>query len=474
MVLIMGRKTKIIVSIGPASNDINIILSMIKAGADGIRLNFAHGTHEDKLQTIKSVRTIENKLGVKIPIIGDLQGPTIRIGEVIEPFIVKKGQEVSIKLSSSSKGEGVIPLPIKKVYESLDEGDMIVLGGGAITCQVYKVMHNEIKLLVLNDGVIKSRMTFVIKNKDVDLPALTKKDLNDIMFCIKNNVDYIALSYVRKAEDIKLLRDYLEDKNAEDIWIIAKIETRSAVNNIKEIARYADAILIARGDLGMYFPLEKIPLMQKRIVEISLEEGKPSILATQLLESMVEKPIPTRAEIVDVMNAVMQGVDSLLLADETAIGKYPVESVKWLAKIICEAEEEARKRKIERGYSKDKILTGSPYDRLVAGLAFLAELINAKIVAFTRTGTTARRISKFRPFTQIYIGTPYIRRARQLMIYWGVKPFYIAESDPEKAFSSMKRILINLGEMGYGDLIVYLAGMRPKATDIARIEVIRE
>jgi len=455
------KQAKIIATIGPASMNLDTITKLVREGVDAFRFNFSHGTYEEKDKAIENVRFVEEKFDIEIPLIADLTGPTIRLGEIEETYL-RKGDVVYI--INSYKGDSKskhIPLPDKRTYNQIEEGDEILLDDGKITLLVDEVLADKIKCLVLNDGIIKSRRTFAIKGKEVSGPALTQKDINDVKYAVSKGFDYVALSFVRSIGDIERLRKLLRELGEEDMKIIAKIETRSAVEKIDEIISEADAVLVARGDLGMYFKLVEIPKIQELIIKKALAYGKPSIVATQLLESMVNNPIPTRSEVVDIMKAVEQGADALMLSNETAIGKYPVESVRWLRKII------------EASPPCERVIEGvneTIYDKFAKGIVLLAESLGAKIVAFTRSGATARRLSRYRPRVPVYTVTNDKRVSRQLKILRGISSCYLEDASPENFWEKASKILEDKGELSSGDIVIVIRGMRKEATDLVRIE----
>ncbi len=462
----VSRQTKIIATLGPSSASKDIVTRLVREGVDCFRINFAHGNPEVWSNMISIVRDVECVLDKPIPVIGDLQGPTVRTGILDSSYNVKKGDKVFIVLSDTgSASRFEIPLPNKKVFNIIEEGDVIALSAGAVWLRVDDVKEDSIVCIVLNDSTIKSEMTFTILNKDLPLPTITEKDIRDLNFAIESGIDYVGLSFVRSREDIRIVRDYLQDKKASDVKIIAKIETKKAVENLDSIIYDTDAVLVARGDLAMYFPLEKIPEIQLEIIRKSLYHAKPVIVATQLLESMVEKPLPTRSEVVDIMVAVKEGVDALMLADETAIGKYPVEAVRWLRKIIEEAE---RRLSIEIEYPR-----GNVHDRFAHSVAHVANLLNAKILIFTRGGTTARRVSRFRPKTNIYAATHSERVRRQLQLIWGIKPCLIKDfEDVWDALNKLLELLKREEEISIGDIIVMTGGLREGTTNLMKVIII--
>jgi pyruvate kinase len=322
---------------------------------------------------------------------------------------------------------------------------------GRVRLRVIKVSGDGVEVAALTDAVIKSRKGVVVQNKEFDLPALTKKDLGDIRFACSVGADYIGLSYVRNADNVRVLKELLREMGC-DAGVVAKIETRSAVKNVEDIARVADVILVARGDLGMNFGLEEIPRIQRRIVETSLRVGKPVVVATQLLESMVENPVPTRAEVVDTYVAVSEGVDALMLTGETAAGKYPVEAVKWLHRIVSKAEASENIRTYREG--------GPLKRRYAKGVAELAEDLNAKIIIYSSTGVTARHLASIRPNVPFYVAVPNMKVARSINILWGVNPIITPTKNHEEGLEEAFRKLIRMDEISIGDLIVMTYGMK--------------
>ena len=455
------RRTKIIATLGPASYEERVLKRLVKEGVDCFRLNFAHEDYEAKREAIELVREVEEELGTHIPIVGDLQGPVVRLGE-LEDLPVSRGEKVYLvegERGDSSARE--IPLPCRIAFDEMREGDVVLIEGGRIRLRVDYAGYRSAECTVLTDGVVRSRKTFAIEGKELPLPTITEKDVRDVDFSIEHELDYIALSFVRSAGDLEALRGILRKRGAEDIRIVAKIETRSAVERLEEIARASDVVLVARGDLAIYFGLEEIPDIQEEIVETARAYGKPVVLATQIMESMIENPVPTRSEVLDIVHAVREGVDALMLAGETAVGKYPVESVAWLCKIVAKAEEEAPEEVEAR--SEDI------YDKFARGVVILSELLGAKIVAFSRRGNTARRISRYRPKSDVYVFTPSRRVARQVRLLWGVEPhLYTGESEGLPLLEIVGE-LKKIGKLSYGDLVVATAGLKEGATDLIRI-----
>ena len=448
------RKSKILATLGPSSSSRDVIFQLIREGVDGIRLNFSHGDLKEKKELIRVVRDIEQEIGSPIPIIGDLQGPTVRLGE-FKPLQLKRGTRFRVGLN-----EGV-PVKSEEFFKLIERGDFVLFEGGRIVCKVIEINGESAILEALVEGELRPKKTVAIHGKEYDLPPLTLKDEKDLEFCIKMNVEAIALSFVKKGDDIVSLKERIEELGGNS-WVIAKIETRSAVNRINEIVREADGILVARGDLGAYFNLEEIPSIQKLLIERAAEYGKPSIVATQLLDSMIENPMPTRAEVMDVYTAIRMGADALLLTGETAIGKYPIDAIRWLERIIRKAEESGA---IARRHEPIDL-----FDRFAKGVVLMADSIDGKVVAYTKSGITARRISSFRPKNGLLAAAPSLEVARRISLLWGVYsaylPYLADKEDPSRdIIDEFKRT----GLLKVGDIVVMTRGIKAGATDAVRI-----
>ena len=442
--------TKIIASLGPASRDLNTVINLCKEGVSGFRINFAHGNEELWKSMVENVLRAENIYSKPLTVIGDLRGPSIRLGELKEQITAKKGETLKLVLSERSEGRE-LPLPVREVYEQLEVGDLVIMSDGKFRFRVSEI-GEFVELTALTDAVIGSGNTIVVANKEFDLPLLREKDLADIEFAVKNKFSYIGLSYVRGPSDLEMLRKVIKKSGGERTGIIAKIETKSAVKNLDEIVELCEAVLVARGDLGMNFGLEEIPYLQRKIIRRSIEIGKPVILATQLLESMIENPIPTRAEVVDISTATSEGVDALMLTGETAIGKHPVEAVRWLRKII-----ETTEKKMTVNKSRD---VKGLNEKFAKGVVELAEDINSKLVVFSKFGNTPRRIALLRPAVEFYVGTPDIEVARALSILWGIKAYEISALDYDDGLERTYEFLKKKEELRFGDLVILAYGLK--------------
>jgi pyruvate kinase len=458
----MPTFVKVIASLGPASNDVATIFNMVKQGVAGFRINFSHGTPEEWLRYVDAVRSAEKRFGKALALIGDLQGPSIRIGKVEQPVILKKGDQAKVVLSAEAKGgdEKVIPVPLRRFFEVIDEGDILVMDDGRARLRVSEVQPDYVEVTALTDSTITSRKAVTVHGKEIDLPPLSEKDFADIKFALEHNFDYIGLSYVRSGSDVDILRDYLRRVGREDVEIIAKIETRSAIKNLDEIIEKCDVVLVARGDLGMNFGLEEIHALQSSIVIKALEHRKPVIVATQLLESMVEKPVPTRAEVVDISTAIEMGVDALMLTGETSVGKYPVEAVSWVIRIANFVEKETLKKHAKVIVKKARSNISSLPVMFAKGVLELAEDLNAKLLVFSMHGNTAKRISSLRPTIPVYVGSPNANVLRKLAILWGLQPLYVEAQEYEDGLQKTLQRAMELNYVSYGDLVVATYGLK--------------
>ena len=453
---------KVIASLGPASGDVEVIERMARNGVDAFRINFAHGGPEQWLKFVEGVRKVEECVGRPLALIGDLKGPSVRVGVLEEPVVVSRGATLRMVLAPSSKGgeEAVVPVPEEHFFEVVDVGDVIVMDDGRVRLRVTeKPSRDELEVTALTDARITSHKAVVVRGKDYGLPAISREDSRNIDFALKNGFDYISLSYVRRGEDLLLLKEILEKRGRGDVGVIAKVETKSAVENLSEIIDAADVVMVARGDLGMNFSLEDIHHYQRLIVGKCLRRGKPVIVATQLLESMIENPVPTRAEVVDISTAVEQGVDALMLTGETSVGKHPVEAVMWLRKVIDRTEarmgrqldtiaEAARRRELNIFVRFDK------------GVVELAEDLGAKLVVFSKLGMTPKAMASLRPKVPLYVGACDDRLLRKLTILWGLHPIKVEAADYDEGLEKTFEIVRNKNQINIGDVAVLTYGLR--------------
>jgi pyruvate kinase len=408
------RKTKIIATIGPASEDKNIIKEMVKSGLNIARLNFSHRTQEQARKTYRNLRKVAPHIGIMM----DTQGPEVRLGRIKEDTELLRGGEVELVRDDILGDEKKLPVDYPKLLDYLEKGDTILMSDGVLELRVEKT-GVSVKCRVIYGGKISSKKSVNIPGKDIGLFAPTRKDLENIKFGAEMGFDFVAASFVKSAEDIIKIRAVLKNKKS-SMQIIAKIEHLKAVKNLDEILEVSDAIMIARGDLGVEVPASDVPLLQKTIIKKCLEQEKPVIVATQMLMSMTEHPRATRAEVSDVANAVEDGADAVMLSEETAIGKYPVKSVQFMAETIRKMETYLRGRLPEALKSTRNEIA----DIIAKNVWQAARDSSAKfIIAHTSSGYTARKIAKFRPDIDILAFTDKTILERQMNLVWGVRPF---------------------------------------------------
>mgnify|MGYP001259166871 FL=1 len=448
------RSTKIVATVGTATDDIEKIKSLIKAGVNVFRLNFSHGNHGDHLKRITYIRSAENELGCNVAILADLQGPKFRIGKVKEDIKVIKGSTYNFDKKTEIGDFSRVNLSHNEIYESLSIGSNILMDDGKLQFRVKDISKNIIKTEVIVGGYIKS-------NKGVNLPdvvlntsPLTSKDIEDLKFILNQEIDWIALSFVQKLRDVEEVKKYIEDKAC----IIAKIEKPSALKELNKIIGACDGIMVARGDLGVELPPEEVPGIQKDIILKCRQAGKPVIVATQMLESMIESPSPTRAEASDVATAVFDGADAVMLSAETAIGSFPIETVNIMDRIIFSAENHI---KMHPGDGPQNLkVENYVYNAVSRSAVSLAEAVNAKaVVAFTASGNTAFRMARERPNLLLVVMTPEVKVKRKLSLLWGAYSFFSKVQGYEAAIKEAREIIKIEKLAKKGDAIVVVAGM---------------
>ncbi len=473
------QRTKIIATIGPASGEIGVLKKMVNAGMDAARLNLSHNNYAYHQKVINNIRRVEAESKRPLPIILDLQGPKIRIGEIAGGRLeIKKGQNIILvpekKKISFSSSTIYVPIQFTELYKHVKTGQTIYVDDAAIELKIIAARKKRIECRAENDGVIKSRKSLNVRGLKLKMPILSAKDLADLEFGVKNKVDFIALSYVGSKADLFKLRqaigvlekrfgyrsrDY--QKPAEKgKWskistrIIAKIEKPHAIKNFNEILETADAVMVARGDLGLEIPIEDVPLIQKEIIAKCLTAAKPVIVATQMLNSMISQPNPTRAEVSDVANAVLDGADAIMLSGESAIGKYPVKSVRLMDKIARGVE------LTEVAKNQNDLIASTITAAVTSVCKELAEQINARaIICVTTSGYTARSVSRLKLKQPIIALTPEVLTRRQLNISWGVYPYILK---PAHSFDALAKTAINFVKkekiVKPGDKVIIVAG----------------
>ena len=448
------RSTKIVATVGTATDDFKKIKSLIKAGVNVFRLNFSHGNHGDHLKRITYIRSAENELGCNVAILADLQGPKFRIGKVKEDIKVIKGSTYNFDKKTEIGDFSRVNLSHNEIYESLSIGSNILMDDGKLQFRVKDISKNIIKTEVIVGGYIKS-------NKGVNLPdvvlntsPLTSKDIEDLKFILNQEIDWIALSFVQKLRDVEEVKKYIEDKAC----IIAKIEKPSALKELNKIIGACDGIMVARGDLGVELPPEEVPGIQKDIILKCRQAGKPVIVATQMLESMIESPSPTRAEASDVATAVFDGADAVMLSAETAVGSFPIETVTIMDRIIFSAENHI---KMHPGDGPQNLkVENYVYNAVSRSAVSLAEAVNARaVVAFTASGNTAFRMARERPNLLLVVMTPEVKVKRKLSLLWGAYSFFSKVQGYEAAIKEAREIIKIEKLAEQGDAIVVVAGM---------------
>lgn len=457
------RKTKIICTIGPSSEDKEQIIKMQEKGMNIARLNFSHGTHEYHKRIMDSIIEINKRLDIPIGIMLDTKGPELRIGRFKEKVFLKEGNEIILTTEDLEFSDDKrISVLYKEMPSLVDKGSMIYIADGTIELKVNEVKGKNIFCTVSIGGEVSTRKNITVPGANINLPAISEEDEKDIIFGINNGIDFIAQSFVNKADDVKLLRELLKRENSEHIHIIAKIETAQALENIDEIIKISDGIMIARGDLGVQIPIENIPSVQKNIIKKCNIAGKPVITATQMLESMTKNPRPTRAEATDVANAILDGTDAIMLSAETASGKYPLKALEVMDRIAKRTEQTLKNTKIATWVEEsDKEYKLTITDSLSKSVFETARDLEAvAIVTCTSTGHTARQISRHRPINPIIAVTPNENEFKKLVLTWGVKPLLIDyPQDTDELINISLKAIKDKGYVKEFDLIVWTAGI---------------
>ena len=447
------RKTKIICTIGPATSSYEMLEKMYHAGMNVVRLNMSHGTHETHEKVIRSIKNINQKIKDSIPVLLDTQGPDIRTGNLQNDLQLVDGDEISISVRPENVEQSSFHINYEDLINTVNEGDMITVDNGLINLQILRKDEGALQCKVIDGGRLSSKRHVNLPGIRVNLPSITEKDKADILFGIEQEVDFIALSFVREAADVLQLKELL-DKKANKIKIISKIEDRQGVNNIEEIIDASDAIMVARGDLGVEINIEELPNVQRTIVRKCHEKGKRVIVATHLLESMIENPVPTRAEVTDVANAIYEEVDAVMLSGETTVGKYPIRCIEHLDKIARASE-----KLPGLNFSKN-LIKNDDKQHIAATAVGHAEAIDAKgIVVITRRGLMAQYLTNCRPFkTYIYAFTNDNRTRRQLFLNRSVMAHRMGFSkEPEKTIQNAFGILKEREGFKQGDRVVVIS-----------------
>ena len=462
-------RTKIVCTLGPATATRESLRSLMVAGMNVARLNFSHGTHDQHAERIATIRSLAAELKCPVAILGDLQGPRIRVGDLPEPMMLSEGMDLTL-VSEGQEREGEIPVTYDGLAGDVHEGDRILIADGLLDLVVLEVNAPRVRARVLHGGPLSSHKGINLPGVPVSVPSITDKDREDIRFAIEQQVDYLALSFVRRAEDISELRALIP----REILIVAKIEKDVALDNIESIIHTTDAVMVARGDLGVELPFEEVPIAQKRIIALSNQYGKPVITATQMLESMIQNPRPTRAEASDVANAILDGTDAVMLSGETAAGQYPRLAVEAMTRIIAEIQSHPRPwRRDERAAQEGAVTTENA---IAAASSAAVRMLSAPCMAVvTKSGASARVVASHRPNVPILGLTDSQRTYRQLALVWGVIPELVPHCDTYAEMSAIG--LERVRERGLaspGDRVVFTAGVPfdvPGTTNMLKIEI---
>lgn len=454
------RKTKIIATIGPATESKVNLEKIIKAGVNVCRLNFSHGSHEDHLKVIKNIAEINKEQGIHIATLGDLQGPKLRVGKMEENTLLVDGNEITFTSEDCLGNAERVYMNYKNFAKDVKAGEFIRLDDGKLEMQILETNGKDtVKAKITQGGVLKSNKGVNLPNTVISLPSLTEKDLADLDFALEHNLDWIGLSFVRSARDIIELKGIISANNKK-AKVIAKVEKPEAVENIDEIIKEADAIMVARGDLGVEIPMEKVPIVQKMIVEKCIKFSKPVVIATQMMESMIESSTPTRAEVNDVANAVLDGADAVMLSGETSVGKFPIYVIEAMVKILQETgdfrlTETSEEKNPER--SPDRFIT----DSICFNASNLADKTEAKaIVTMTFSGYTAFKISSKRPKAHIFVFSGNRELLTKLSLVWGVQTFYYDKMvSTDHTIADIHYMLKKEGYVKEGDLIINTASI---------------
>lgn len=470
------RKTKIVCTIGPASESLDNIKKLILAGMNVARLNFSHGDFEEHGNRINVIRQACQELGKTVAILLDTKGPEIRTGKLaVEPIELVQDEYITLTTEEILGDKDRLSITYADLPGDVTAGSIILIDDGLIGLTVVEVQGTEIKCRIVNGGTIKSKKGVNVPGVHISLPGITEKDANDIIFGIEQDIDFVAASFVRKASDVLEIRELLNSHNAGHIKIISKIENQQGVDNLDEILAVSDGLMVARGDLGVEIPAEEVPLVQKSMIQKSNRAGKPVITATQMLDSMQRNPRPTRAEASDVANAIFDGTDAIMLSGETAAGKYPVESVLTMSRIAEKAESALNYRDLflKQSTAQETTIT----EAISQSVAISALDLHAKaIISSTETGHTARVVSKYRPEAPIIAVTTEDRTMRHLTLTWGVTPVKGSlASTTDEMFEYALKGGRDSGLVKEGDLVIITAGVplgRSGSTNLVKIGLV--
>jgi len=471
------KKTKIVATIGPASESEEVLRKLIDEGINVCRLNFSHGTHEEHKKKIDTIKKLRRELEIPLGIMLDTKGPEIRLGDFDGEVILEPKSKFTLTPRKLIGDKNIGTISYKELYKDIKTGDKILIDDGLVELKVSAIDGEDIVTEVQNSGIISSHKGVNVPGADLNLPVLTEKDISDLKFGVEEDVDFIAASFVRSKEDVIAIRKVLEDSKDFTTKIISKIESKKAVELIDEIIEVSDGIMVARGDLGVEIETEAVPVVQKEIIKKCNIAGKSVITATQMLDSMIRNPRPTRAETNDVANAVLDGTSAVMLSGETASGKYPLEAVRTMRKILEYTEETLDHDDILNNRMKD--IENSMTNSIGRSACQVAKDLNAKaIITATTSGNTSKAIAKFRPKTSIIASTPFEKIKNQLSVVWGVTPVKVPSfKDTDNLIDASIDVAVNKGLLKSGDLIVLTAGVPAGiagSTNLLKIENVSE
>lgn len=472
------RRTKIICTLGPAVDSEDMIRTLIRTGMDAARFNFSHGSHPEHLARLNMLKAVRDAMGRPVATILDTKGPEIRIRSFeTKTITLEPGDPFTLTTEDVTGNQGWVSVTYPQLHEELQPGQEILIDDGLVAIRVERIEGTNIVCTVENGGTLSANKSINIPGVHIQLPALTEKDIDDIRFGVENDFDFIAASFVRRAADVEAVRAVLHDCGGDDVKIIAKIENQEGVDNLDEILEAADGIMVARGDLGVEIPAARVPILQKQMIRKGLQQGKPVITATQMLDSMMRNPRPTRAEVSDVANAVYDGTGSVMLSGETAGGKYPVEALTAMVGIVTETESAIDYWK---QFQKQRVLPASNInDAITHTCCLTAKDLNAKaILTATNSGRSARMICRFRPACPIAALTMHEKVRRQLNISWGVTPYLTGEvTSTDRIFSLSAEVALKERLVENGDTVVITAGVplgKSGSTNLIKAQVIDE
>ena len=472
------RRTKIICTLGPAVDSEDMIRTLIRTGMDAARFNFSHGSHPEHLARLNMLKAVRDAMGRPVATILDTKGPEIRIRSFeTKTITLEPGDPFTLTTEDVTGNQGWVSVTYPQLHEELQPGQEILIDDGLVAIRVERIEGTNIVCTVENGGTLSANKSINIPGVHIQLPALTEKDVDDIRFGVANDFDFIAASFVRRAADVEAVRAVLHECGGDDVKIIAKIENQEGVDNLDEILEAADGIMVARGDLGVEIPAARVPILQKQMIRKGLQLGKPVITATQMLDSMMRNPRPTRAEVSDVANAVYDGTGSVMLSGETAGGKYPVEALHAMVGIVTETESAIDYWK---QFQKQRVLPASNInDAITHTCCLTAKDLNAKaILTATSSGRSARMICRFRPACPIAALTMHEKVRRQLNISWGVTPYLTGEvNSTDRIFSLSAEVALKERLVENGDTVVITAGVplgKSGSTNLIKAQVIDE